>query len=96
MNYASYINNEIFIYFYLSVIFEMFENIGISEMNFGVVGVLCTINCYFEYVYRIRCIFLYIGTCFRYLFENLFSKCPRRMNNFRTNYLFEMFGDVGS
>ena len=29
---------------------------------FGVVGVFCVTNCYYKCVYRILCIFLYIGT----------------------------------
>ena len=35
---------------------------GCFEMYFGVVGVFCTINCYFEYRIRIQCILLYRGT----------------------------------
>ena len=45
---------------------ECFEEIGVLEKfekvrkYFGMLGVFCTIECYFEYVYRILCIFLYI------------------------------------
>ena len=40
--------------------FDLFEKIGLFEMNFCVFGVFCILNCYFEYVYRVRCLFLCI------------------------------------
>ena len=53
---------------------------------FGVVGVFCTINHYFEFGIRILCIFLYIGSYFKDIFELFLETCPRSVNNFRTNY----------
>ena len=37
-------------------VFEQFKKHIIFEMYFGVFGVFCTINCYFEYRNRILCI----------------------------------------
>ena len=31
-------------------------------MYFSILGVLCTINCYFEYRIRVLCLLLYMGT----------------------------------
>ena len=43
------------------------------RMYFGISAVFCTINCYFEYRTRIRCIFLYIGSDFKDIFEHFFK-----------------------
>ena len=40
------------------------------EMYFGILGVFCTINYYFEYRIRIMCIFLYMGTYFKDIFRH--------------------------
>ena len=42
-------------------------------MNCCAFGVFCIINCYFECVYRIRCIFPYIGTYLKYIFLRFFE-----------------------
>ena len=72
MNYGKFIYNKINIcYYYLSVfrcVLKLFETVGFFKMNLGVVGVFCTISCYFEYDYRILCIFLYIGTYLKDMF----------------------------
>ena len=39
-------------------------------------------------------IFLYIWRCFKELFEHVWQQCPRSVNNSRTNYLFEILGDL--
>ena len=51
MNYGILIYNKTF--------FEVFDVFGFVERYFFF-GVLCNINCYFECVYWIRCIFLYL------------------------------------
>ena len=38
------------------------------HVYFDMLGIFCTINCYFEYRIRIMCIFLYMGTYFKYIF----------------------------
>ena len=65
-------------------------------MYFGILGVFCTINWYFEYRIRIRCTFLYMGTYFKdlsehFFFSNNFQTCPRSANIFGTNYSFLEF-----
>ena len=64
MNYGTYIyttiRNVFGIFRLVSNIFDVFENLFSGGMYFGVIGVRCIINGYFEYVYRIMCIFLYI------------------------------------
>ena len=45
-------------------------------------GVFCTINCYFEFGIRIRCIFLYIGSYFKDIFKHLFQKCHSPSSQF--------------
>ena len=49
-------------------------------MCFGIVGVFCIINRYFEYRIRILCIFLYMGTYFKFVFDicpsSSSSSCP--------------------
>ena len=48
----------------------------VVRMYFGIYGVFCIINCYFEYGIRILCIFLYIGRYFKDLFEHFFKHVP--------------------
>ena len=69
-----------------------------------IVGLLCIINCYFEYRIRILCIWLYMRTWFKMIFWDFFrknsknvskkfKKCPRSVNNFRTdNFARYCFG----
>ena len=45
---------------YLSSFFNLFDLGGVLEMHACIVGELCSINCSFECVYRMRCHFLYI------------------------------------
>ena len=63
-------------------------------MYFGIFGLFCTINCYFEYRIRIVCIFLYVGTYFEdFCFHSTpkieifrppqIEHLPRSVNNFR-------------
>ena len=59
---------------------------------FGVDGLFCIINVYFEYRIRILCIGLYIGTWFKCIFEhfsenkiNTSKTNPRSVNKFRTD-----------
>ena len=57
----------------------------------GVLGLFYIINYYFEYRIRIRCIELNMGTWFKiYIliyFSFFFQKCPRSVNNSRTEHL---------
>ena len=60
-------------------------------MCFGIVGLFCIINCYFEYGIRIRCTLLYMGTLVKCIFEHFyehFLNSPRSVNNFRTKDCF--------
>ena len=62
---------------------------------FGIFGIFCIINRYFEYRIRIRCIWLYLGTWFKicfYVFWDLFKKCPRSVNSFRTKCFWIFWG----
>ena len=45
--------------------FLKFSKIPENRMYFGIVGLFCIINCYFEYRIRILCIFPYMGTYFK-------------------------------
>ena len=58
-------------FFVFRFVFEMFEHNVFLLMYFGVVGVFCTTNCYFEY--RILFIFLYIRTDFKDIFHIFFE-----------------------
>ena len=61
---------------------------------FGIFGLFCPINCYFEYRFRILCTFLYMGTYFEknkmqfFDLQNLnlstpkIEHFPRSVNNF--------------
>ena len=59
-----------FIYFY-NIFFHfssfLFLHFAKSRKYFGIVGLICTINRYFEYRIRILCICLYMGTWFKYI-----------------------------
>ena len=70
-----------FIYFYFLM----------CLMYFCIVGVFSIIHCYFESVYRIRCICLYIWRDFKDMFRHFLKKCPRRVSNFGTNFVFVFF-----
>ena len=85
----------LFIYECSNSRFFLLEMVGLRSMPLSVVGVFCIINGYFEYVYRILCICLYIWSYFKDMFEYVFQTCPRNVTNSRT-YLFEMFWDVWS
>ena len=66
-----------------------------NRIYFGIFCLFCTINCYFEYRIQILCIFLYMGTCFKDMFQHLSRtnrKNPRSVNNSRTNYLLGIGG----
>ena len=47
-------------------------------MYFGIVGVFCIISCYFEYRTRILCIWLYMETWFKCIFEHFFKTFPNK------------------
>ena len=49
--------------------FRFFER-SKNRVSFGIVGVFCIIDRYFEYRIRILCIFLYMGTYFKCIFEH--------------------------
>ena len=61
------------------------------RMHFGMFGLFCIINCYFEYSIRILRIFLYMGTYFKDIFDpqiefvrpSKIENVPRSVNNFR-------------
>ena len=57
--------------------FEQFPNKSINEKYFGIFGIPCKTNCYFEYRIRILCIFLYMGTYFKLIFD-IFRRRRRR------------------
>ena len=62
MNYETYTNKKLnclkMFYLFLNLLkYWMF-----FRMYFGIVGVFGTINSYFEFGIRIRCIYLYMGT----------------------------------
>ena len=60
--------------------FLMFSNISLNpnfRMYVGMIGLFCTINCYFEYSIRILCICLYMGTYFKDIFRP-----PKKSNLF--------------
>ena len=81
---------------FIFMLFESFENIVLFSNLFGH-GVFCTISCCFEYRIRIRCIWLYMGTCFNLfcdLLTHFFKTCPRSVNNLRT-ICFDISGDLG-
>ena len=66
-------------------------------MDLSIMGAFYTINRYCEYYIRILCIWLYIGTWLKDIFWDFFEKiqrCPRSVNNFRTNYSFDILGDL--
>ena len=72
------------IFFLKTWIFENVELFAIFEIYFGIVGVLCIINCYFKCVYGIRCVFLYIWRYFEDMREHflgivrkMFQKCEQ-------------------
>ena len=70
----------------------MFQNV------FWCFGVFCIVDYYFECVYRIRCIFLFIGTYLQdifWYFSHLLNKCPRSVNNSRTKDSLRFFGILG-
>ena len=84
MNYRNLIYNKItFFRFRYSVCFCCFRK---CRMYFGRFGVFCIIIFDFEWVYRIRSMFL--GTSFEDMFRDLrfFEKCYRSVINFGTNY----------
>ena len=62
MNYGNSIYDKIkraHMFIYSSFCFVS-KKVRTVRMHFCSFGVFCTIDCYFEYVYRILCIFLYI------------------------------------
>ena len=75
----------------------VFWNFRKHRMYLGIVGVLCSINCYFEYGIRIRCIFCIYEHNMNIIFD-IFRKnlenFPRSVNNYRTKYLFEILGGL--
>ena len=76
----------IFRFFDAFIFYILLEYFGFLGMHFDVFGVICIINCYVECVYRILCIFLYIGTYFRdsfRYFSTFWEKCRRSVNHFR-------------
>ena len=74
---------------------HIFEKTWFVRMYFCICCVFCTINCDSRYVYRILCIFLYIGTDFKDIVRHLFENSPRGVNNFRTKYFFMICCDLG-
>ena len=63
---------------------------------FGIVGVLYTINRYFEYRIRILCIGLYMGTWVKCIFEHFFEqiqKMSQTCEQFSYQGFLEMFWD---
>ena len=85
--------------FYLfSNVFQNVRLFGFVRKYFGIVGVICTINCYFESRIQILCIFLYMGTYFRDIFDTFFENVrnvPEVITIFvRTNCL-RSFGILG-
>ena len=63
----------------------MFENNVFVRMRFGVFGVFCIINCYFEYRIRILCIFcrpdhnlkILLNIFFSFIFLKMSQKCEQ-------------------
>ena len=56
------------------VVFQTFPK---TRKYFGMFGLFCKINCYFEYRIRILCIFLYMGTYFKWISDiSPSSPCP--------------------
>ena len=53
MTYGNLVYNNIYIYY----LFEVFPDFRKFEVQVGILGVFCITNCYFECVYRGRCIF---------------------------------------
>ena len=76
------------------VFFNIFEKCRFVRIHFGMFGVFCTRNSYFEYGIRIRCILLYIGTWFKDFVEHVFQTCPRNVNNFHTKSFRGIFGGI--
>ena len=100
MNYGTYINNKIknginyFQKYYYYIIFQVFGKGNVSFffflIQFGSVGVFCTINCYFEHDIRILCLQLYIWSwkkcvCLRF-FDKKSQKCEQ--------ISYEIFGGI--
>ena len=85
MNYGTYINNKIIFWNWWTfsiVSFYFLQKYLVFKMLFCIVGVFCIINWYFEYRSRIRCIWLYMGTCFNLcdifdIFQNMSRKCEQ-------------------
>ena len=75
MNYGNYTYNKITI-FVCFINFVRTFRFSIVQIYFGIVGVFCVMNRYFKCVYRIRCIFLYIGRDFEGIFIDCLEKCP--------------------
>ena len=59
----------------------MFENVGVLNMWFGVLGVFCVMNHYFEWFYEIQWTCLYIGTYQKYFFFAFCSKVSKNDKN---------------
>ena len=76
-----------------SIYFSIFRN------YFGIVGVFYIINCYFEYRIRNLRTWLYMGTWFKRFFDTFqkkkIQKCPRSVNNFRTDHFLKCFWILG-
>ena len=76
--------------------YAIFRNFPKGRKYFGIFGLFCIINSYFEYRIRIR---LYMGTWLKYYFcdfvrfSRKLQKCPSSVTNFRTKDVFEIFGD---
>ena len=65
-----------FVFLFRFLIFEQ----SILRNYFGMLGVLCTINCYSEYRIRILCICLYMGTYVKDLFITFLLKRYQTMS----------------
>ena len=68
MNYVIYAYYIFRLFVFFSSKSTFLEQTRMLEIYFGVLGVFCTINCYFEYRIWILCIYLYMGTYFEVFF----------------------------
>ena len=77
MNYDIYIHNKIQVSFSVFGLFSnCFDLVSMVVSFFNVCWVFGVLNCYFEYVYRILCIFLYIWSDFEDMFKYFHKNVP--------------------
>ena len=76
----------------------MFDCFRICRIYFGMFGIFCTINWYFEYDIRILCLFLFIWSWKMWFFEKILQKCEQISyeicshfcNIFSKNHIFQL------